>query len=122
MISTVGPIITPDAEGSAGSATSTITKAISYRGVVHAVYVQYNDSPPATTDVTLATAAPTATFLTLTNANTDGWFYPRVNAHDAAGSAEATVFEKVALGQTVTCTIAGADEGDSVSVWLKIEH
>lgn len=118
---TIGPIITPDADGEAGAATSTITTSIGYKGAVHAVYVQYEDSPPATTDVTISTAAPTQTLLTLTNANTDGWFYPRVNIHDATGSAEADVWDKFPLGHTVTVAIAGANEGDSVRVWLKIE-
>lgn len=84
MIRTETLILTP--AGSAGSATATgLTGVVS--GEIMAIHLNYT-SQPATTDVTIATAAvPVQTLLTRTDANTDAWFYPRVGVQDNTGAA-----------------------------------
>lgn len=124
-----GPHNSGAAAGSAGSATANATSTNVILGRVLAVYVKYNDSPPAaTTDVTIATAggtgsAPANTILTITNAATNAWFYPRHTVHDEAAAAitydgTREVHEAPPIHDTVKVTIAGANAGDNVDVWL----
>jgi hypothetical protein len=97
-------------------------------GRLLAAYVKYNHSPPAgTTDVTIATAgtngAPANTLLTITDAATDGWFYPRHTVHDEAGAAitydgTREVHEAPPIFDKVTVTIAQANAADNIDVWL----
>jgi hypothetical protein len=102
------------------------------RGRITAVYIKYNGSPPAgTTDVTIATlgtspSPPANTILTLTNAATDGWFYPRHQIHDEAGGGVTydgtnEVYEAPTIFDKVKVTIAGANDADSADVWLLLE-
>lgn len=124
-----GPINTGVSAGGAGVATANATTTNPLYGEVLAVYVKYNDSPPAgTTDVTVATqgtspAVPALTFLTLTDAATDGYFYPRTILHDLTGTAVTfdntnEIYGPVAIADKVKVTIAQANNGDSVDVWL----
>lgn len=81
-MSIYGPFSTAASTGGAGTSTATVTTPTRLTGELKAVYIQYNDSPPATTDVTVKTqgtspAAPSITFLTRTDTATGGWFYPR---------------------------------------------
>ena len=123
----LGPINTGVAAGGAGVATNNGTTTTKIEGLLIGVYVKYNDSPPAgTTDVVVKTVgtspdAPTNTFLTLTNAATDGWFYPRINVHNTSGSAQAAVWDYVPLYDFVNVAIAGANNSDSADVWLLVE-
>lgn len=131
MARIVGPINSGAAVGSAGSATANASSTKLISGAVLGVYVKYNDSPPATTDVTIKTvgtspAAPSLTFLTLTDANTSGYFYPRVQVHDTAGAAltydgtRAQVIPPI-IHDLVNITIAQANAADSVDVWLILQ-
>ena len=128
MINLVGPINSGVAAGTAGSATNNSTTAQPVIGRVLAVYVRYNDSPPAgTTDATISTAgtnAPANAFLTISNAATSGWFYPRVTPHGITGAAltALTVLEPCPICDKVTVTITGADAADSLDVWLVVEN
>lgn len=127
----VGPIYSGAAAGSAGSATANATTAVAVRGAVHAVYIEYLDSPPAgTTDVTIATAGidhPAQTILSIANAATSGWWYPRAATHSTAGAAAlyagggSAVLDRVAIADKVKVTIAQADAADGVNVWLLLE-
>lgn len=124
MISVFGPINSGAAVGGDGSATANATSTHPIFGEVMAVYVKYNDSPPAgTTDVTVATAGstgapPALTFLTLTNAATDGYHYPRVLLDDTAGAALTAIYDTAVIADRVTVTIAQANAADNVDVWL----
>lgn len=121
------------AAGSAGSATANSTTTTPIFGEVYGVYVQYNDSPPATTDVTIATAGtnsgahPAATILSLTNANTNGWFYPRIGVQTTAGAAMlyaaggTAIPGEIPIADFIKVTIAQANAGDSVDVWLLVD-
>lgn len=131
MCKLYGPISSGVAVGSDGSATANSTTTTPIFGKVTAVYVKYNDTPPATTDVTVSTtgtspAPPALAFLTLTNANTSGYFYPRAQIGDLAGAGVTydgtnEVYECVPIADTVTVTIAGANAGDSADVWLLVD-
>ena len=126
----VGPLYSGAAAGSAGSATANSTTAVAIDGQVHAVYLDYLDSPPNTTDVTVATAGvnhPAVTILAITDAATDGWWYPRAATHSTAGVAAlyagsgTAVNDRLAIADTVKVTIAQANAADGVNVWLLVE-
>lgn len=74
--------------GSAGSASGSSSVPVPL-GELVAVHVNFHSSAPSTSDTTItAPNNPLAvTLLTLTNNNTDGWFYPKVQNHDNTGSA-----------------------------------
>lgn len=119
------------ASGGAGVATSNETSTVILAGKILSIYVQYNDSPPVTTDVTVATQGtnshpPAITVLTLTNANTSGYFYPRAQVQDLLGGGVTydgtnEVYEPVAIHDKIVLTIAGANDGDSVDCWILME-
>jgi hypothetical protein len=124
-----GPLNTGAAAGGAGVATANSTSTVVLRGRVLAAYVKYNHSPPAgTTDVTIATlgtspSPPANTILTITDAATDGWFYPRHTVHDEAAAAitydgTREVHEAPPILDKVKVTIAQANAADNVDVWL----
>ena len=128
----IGPINSGAAAGSAGSATANSTTAEPICGELYGVYIRYNDSPPATTDVTIATEAagaapPAVTLLSLTDANTSGWFYPRIGVQTTAGAAMlfaaggTAVPGKIPFADKVKVTIAQADAADSVDCWLLVD-
>lgn len=121
-----GPINSGSASGGAGVATASATTVIPIVGFVTAIAVRYNDSPPATTDVTVAGAGTNhvaLTLLTLTNANTNVVKNVRHAIHDDTGAVitfDGTneVYDVPALSDFVTVTIAQANNADSVDVWL----
>lgn len=131
MIQWFGPINSGVAAGVAGSATANAS-SIKLRGKIHAVYVKYNDSPPAgTTDVTVATVGtspyvPSITILSIANSATDALYYPRIQVHTTAGAAltmdgTRILTDKIAIDDSVKVTIAQADAADNVDVWLALE-
>lgn len=128
----IGPINTGVGSGGAGVATSSKTSSTVVRGRVLGTYIKYNDSPPETTDVTIATAGaasgapPANTILTISDANTSGWFYPRHKVHDEAGAGVTfdgtnEIYEPVPIHDQIKVTIAQADDGDNADVWLLVE-
>ena len=112
------------AAGSAGSATNNATSSHVITGPICSLGVTYGDSPPGTTDVTVATAGnngPALTILTLTNANTSGWFHPRHVVDDNAGAditydGTRVVYDKICIADNIKVTIAGADSPDTAEV------
>ncbi|MEA1998246.1 MAG: hypothetical protein U9N61_02820 [Euryarchaeota archaeon] len=131
MISLKGPLNSGNAAGEDGSATNNTDTTQPVVGKVLAVYLRYNDSPPAgTTDVIIATAGtdiPGAqTILSLPNAASDGWFYPREPVEDNAGSdvtfdGTNEIYAPYAIHDKVNVKIAQANSGDSVDAWLILE-
>lgn len=119
-----GPHNSGVAAGGAGVATANADSSQALYGEVMAIYVKYNDSPPAgTTDVVVKTvgtspAPPTYTFLTRTNSAADGWFYPHVQIHDTAGAAIAGEYTPMMVSDKINVAIAQANNGDNVDVWL----
>lgn len=99
--------------GGAGASTATgyTTKIVS--GVVTAVYLAYTGSPPATTDITIEERhqSPALPVLAVSNANTDGWFYPAVtNQISGSSSVVADDYLKIVIAQ--------ADDNDGVTVTI----
>lgn len=122
-MSMYGPINSGAAAGGNGAATSNKTSSTVISGFIAAIHVKYNDAPPATTDVVIATAGntgPAMTLLTLTNKNTSGWFYPRITAQTALGvdSASNTDSQFPVICDNLKVTIDGADAADNVDVYL----
>ncbi len=125
-----GPINSGVAVGADGVATNNATGTTAVAGEIRAVYVRYNDSPPAgTTDVTVATEGtnhPAVTILTLANAATNGWFYPRVALATNAGVAVTydgtrPIYGSIPIADKIKVTIAQANAADSVDVWLLVD-
>tara|TARA_R110000824_G_scaffold207854_2_gene393438 strand:- start:3387 stop:3788 length:402 start_codon:yes stop_codon:yes gene_type:complete len=111
-------------DGGAGASTNNNTSSHIVVGQICSIGVTYNGSPPASTDVVIATAGkngPALTILTLTNANSNGWFHPR-HAIDNNAGADITydgtrvVHDKVTVADYLKVTVAQANDGDSVDV------
>jgi len=117
-------INTGAAVGGDGSATANNTSGHVITGQICSVGVTYGDSPPGTTDVTIATAGnngPALTILTLTNANTSGWFHPRHVIDDETGAditydGTEEVYDKVCVADNIKVTIAQANSPDTAEV------
>lgn len=133
MLKLIGPINSGAAVGSDGSATATGVSPNPVCGRILAVHLKYKDSPPAgTTDVTIATQGtsprpPSNTILTLTDAATDVWRYPRHQVHTEAGAGVTydgtnEVYEAVPVDDYIKVTIAQANANDNVDAWLLVEE
>jgi hypothetical protein len=122
-MSVFGPITTAPAAGGAGVAAGTVISGHPARGFVAGIFVQYNDAPPAaTTDVGIKTKSasgslPNIPLLTITNAATDGYFIPQVATVTAANVATGQ-YSPFYIEDYVQVDLAGANDGDSVSIWL----
>lgn len=122
-----GPYNSGVAVGDPGSATANTDSPIRLNGWVVGIYVKYNDSPPsATTDVTVKTkgtspAAPTYNLLVISNAATNGWFYPRAQVHDTTGTAIVGQYTPLLINDYINVVIAQANAADNVDVWLMME-
>ena len=111
-------------DGGAGASTNNATSSHVVVGQICSIGVTYNGSPPSSTDVVIATAGnngPALTLLTLTNANTDGWFHPRHVIDDSAGAditydGTEEVYDKVCVADNLKITVDDANDGDSVDV------
>ena len=120
----IGPFNSGIAAGGAGVATANLdTRRIT--GIVRAMYVRYNDAPPAgTTDIVIKTkgdSAPSYNLLAIANAATDGIFHPCKQAVDQAGAVVAGVFESLPVDDALNVAIAQANNGDSIDIWLYLE-
>ncbi len=133
MLHWLGPINSGAAVGATGTGDATsYGTSPRVHGKIHAVYVKYNESPPAgTTDVTIATlgtspSVPAITILSLANAATDALKYPRVQVHGTDGVALTTdgtriLTDKIAVDDAIKVTIAQANDGDNADVWICLE-
>jgi hypothetical protein len=115
------------AAGAAGSATST-GYSMPVRGKVLAVHVDYQDSPPATTDITLSDENDPAAenIVTLADQATDIKVYPRRvleqnNGTDLLYAATFNVYGHYVVHGRLKAVIAQADSPDfaNISVWLE---
>lgn len=110
--------------GSAGSATGSAVLSVPLSELL-AVYVDYHASAPATTDLTLSSPGNPAavTILTLTNVNTDGWYYPKVQKHDNTGSAITGDYANPIIHGNILLDIAQGDALTDIvvlTVYLKV--
>ena len=117
-----GPINSGAAVGADGAATATGESLHPIEGLVYAVQIKYNETPPAGTTVvtvkTRGTNAPSMTILTITNAATNGMWLPRLVSNTAAGVAQTAYDAPFAIDDIVQVVIAGANAGDNVDVYL----
>ena len=105
------------ATGGAGVATAFAYTDKPVDGEVIGVHLAYQDSPPgATTDVSIIEAnnSPAQTVLTISNAATDGWFYPLAAGVNQAGAAITNSGRPIKVSDTLKVTITGANNGDGV--------
>ena len=117
-------ISTGDTSGGSGASTANNTSSHVVVGQICSIGVTYNGSPPASTDVVIATAGnngPALTLLTLTNANSDGWFHIRHKVDDESGAditydGSNEVYEKVCIADNIKVTVSQANDDDSVDV------
>ena len=95
--------------GSAGTATGSGHRATPI-GELVAIHMNFT-SAPSTTDTTItAPGNPAAlTILTLTNVNSDGWYFPKVQDHDNVGAAITGSYSHPLLHNGVDISIAQAD-------------
>lgn len=108
------------AAGGAGVATVSVTVP-RIRGEVIAVYLSYLDSPPAgTTDITLVEKnnSPAMSILSVTNAATSGWFFPRAVPVSQANAAITDGHVRVPVDDELTLTIAQANDGDGITATI----
>ena len=123
-MSVIGPITTAVAVGAAGAAAGTVVSSQPVRGMIIGIDIQYNDAPPAgTTDVGIKTKGasgvlPSRNILTISNAATDGYFCPRVETVKADGSVSSFVDGVHYVEDYIQVDMAGANAGDSVSIWI----
>jgi hypothetical protein len=128
MIVMYGPITTPTSTGGAGVSAATVVTPKPVDGLILGIVLQYNDAPPAaTTDVGIKTKGqsgvlPSVNLLTITNAATNGYFAPRSACVTATNTAITDSNAPFAVNDYIQIDIAGANDGDSVSVWLMLER
>lgn len=112
------------ATGGAGVATATGKTVNAVEGEIVAIYLAYTDSPPATTDVTIAEAneSPAIPVLTVTDAATNGWFFPMWAADNEAGAAITNQGKPIVVADQLSVTIAQANNNDGITatiVWRR---
>ena len=123
----VGPINSGLTTGGAGVSTANADSKTILRGRLVGIYLKHNGSPPATSDVVVKTKGtapypPSYNLLTRTNLQTDGWFYPQVAVTDVAGVAIAGEYGYQVVHDYINVSIAQANDGDSVDVWLLLSN
>ena len=64
---------------------------------------------------------PAYTLVTKANSATAAWYYPRVQVCDTSGSAIANEYTPLLIFDKVKVTIAQANVGDSIDVWLLLD-
>lgn len=122
-----GASASPAIDGSIAFAGNVSTRPLNGRLIK--VYVDYGTSNASTTDIvikTLGKVSPSETILTLTNANTNGWFYPRVPTVTNAGAAatyDGTVaaLDAAAVDDYVAVTVAQGND-KTLNIYLVLER
>jgi hypothetical protein len=105
-----------------GNGTTSSEKPLS--GKVEAIRLEYAVTPNAATDVTIATANdPAKTILTVINAVTNAWFYPRVIIQDDTGvnvtyDGTNEVYDMIPVSDYIIATVAQGDVDQTLDVWV----
>lgn len=100
--------------GSDGSATGTGKIGLGDAVAIEAIRVVYSGGQPATTDVTI-TDEDSVAILTLTDNNTTELYSVRRPASQPDGT-DSTLTEVRSIASVVNVSVAGADDGETVSV------
>lgn len=109
--------ISVDVSGASGSATGSGVSAYPLNGKIMAVHLDYT-TQPATCDVTVVAGVPSQTVLVVSNANTDAWFYPRVQTDTDGGAAISGGYDVAVVDGYVTVSVAQGDAGAVVATIL----
>lgn len=113
--------VTVTSSGSNGSATGNGLTPYPVSGRVRAIHLDYT-SQPNTCDVTVATnGTPVLTILTVTNANTDAWFFPRLLMDDTAGTDLTAIYDAAPVDDHLKISIAQGDDGRTVVATILYE-
>lgn len=116
-------VVTVTASGSAGSASGSAKTNGGISGRVLAVHFDFSASPASTIDTVLATGnTPTNTILTLSNVTADGWYYPRAQMQGNTGTALTGIYEPVPVADSLSVSLAQANNGDSVTATIYTEE
>jgi len=97
--------------GTAGSATGSGTTTRPVNGHLEAVKVDFT-SQAATADTTIVDGMGQP-ILTLTNSNTDAWYYPHPDIHDPTGSVLNKHTGPFAIDSYITASIAQSNAGSA---------
>lgn len=119
-------VIEVTTSGSDGSATGSAT-SVAVNGELLAVHIAPSAGQAATVDVTVKTVAPELTLLTASNVSAAGWYYPRVQVQDGAGAGVTydgtnEVYAPMPIDDGVTVSAAQGDDGETVTVTLKVRR
>jgi len=124
MVNLVGPYNTGKAVGVDGAATINIDiKRLT--GCVRGVGVKYNGDKPATADLIIkgkGTTSLTKPILTVTNGNTDSWFFPHEVIDGVDGAAVAGTYTPVYIDDVVNIELKESNTDDTVDVWFLLEN
>lgn len=113
--------------GANGSAAATVYSGAPLVGRILALYIDFTNQP-ATTDVTITTnEAPVQTIYAKTDANTDGWFYPRVPMTDTAGAAVTydgthAIYESIPVCDILKVVVAQGDSNKTIDITVIYEE
>jgi hypothetical protein len=105
IVTLVVPVTTAGSAGSASGSGS--TGAV--KGFLLDIYLDFHASAPATTDTTIALTGRGGNVLAISNSVTDGLFAPRQKPVDNANAAITNAFEKFALTDGLTISLAQCD-------------
>lgn len=106
--------------GGAGASTAYAISDDVVDGLVLAVHIAYVGSPPNTTDIIIVEAnnSPAMPILTVSDANTDGWFQPMAAVEDTAGAAVSNAVQQIPVSDYVKVTVDDANDGDGAVVTI----
>ena len=109
--------------GGNGASTANTTSSNIINGTIRAIHLAYVGSPPAgTTDVTVAgVTTPAVSLLAITDAATDGWFFPMAQAQITTGASITNQGTPLVINDYVKATIAEANDADGVTVTILYE-
>lgn len=120
-----GPVNSGLGAGGAGVSVADADSTHALVGEIVGVYIKYSGSPdvpcPSSTIVVISTsgfAMPSQTLLTVTAANTDGWFRPTQQGCDDTGTPIAGAYLPTLIGDNINVAISAADVDSYVEAWF----
>lgn len=96
-------------------------------GKLHAVYLDFGNSIGAGTDTTISSVSPAATLLTITDSQTDAWYFPRQQVYTPAGVAMTydgtrIVAEPYPIAGQIQVAVAGGVEDGTLIATVFVER